>query len=96
MVNAHQGSLMLLTSDITAFFITPHINRIKLYCEVKNKIIFFSNFRQKVNVGGQFGEVEKLSKLLGDKKDGFFIEAGAYDGELISNTLHFEAYRVIK
>ena len=45
---------------------------------------------------GQYGqplEIERLlleSKLWRKKKQGFFIEAGASMGEVISNTLYFE------
>jgi hypothetical protein len=31
-----------------------------------------------------------LDVLFGDKKGGFFVEAGAFDGELYSNTLYLE------
>jgi hypothetical protein len=31
-----------------------------------------------------------MNFFRGKKKNGFFIEAGAYDGEMISNTLYFE------
>ena len=31
-----------------------------------------------------------ISELFKDQKDGFFIEAGAYDGETLSNSLFFE------
>ena len=44
---------------------------------------------------GQFGEAEELARnVFGKQKEGFFIEAGAYDGEALSNTLHFEANMV--
>ena len=39
---------------------------------------------------GQFGQVEDLMEILGKQKEGFFIEAGAYDGEEFSNSLFFE------
>ncbi|XP_021952088.1 protein Star [Folsomia candida] len=34
-----------------------------------------------------------IKELLGDKKNGFFIEAGSNDGEHISSTLGFEKFR---
>jgi hypothetical protein len=37
-----------------------------------------------------FFQVEIVSHLFKDQKEGFFIEAGAYDGEIFSNSLHFE------
>ena len=43
------------------------------------------------NLGGQFGQAIEIAKLFNGKKNGFFIEAGAYDGEVYSNTLLFEA-----
>ncbi len=40
---------------------------------------------------GQYGQPSVLDQMLGgDRKRGFFIEAGAYDGERLSNTLLFE------
>ena len=39
---------------------------------------------------GQFGQVIDLRELLGKQTTGFFIEAGAYDGEEFSNSLYFE------
>jgi hypothetical protein len=47
-----------------------------------------------VDLRGQNGEVETVSRLMGDVSGGFFIEAGAYDGEEMSNTLFFEAFKV--
>ena len=34
-----------------------------------------------------------MDKFLGQKRNGFFIEAGAWDGEYLSNTLFFELDR---
>jgi len=39
---------------------------------------------------GQTGQVEKVLKVLNNKKNGFFIEAGAWDGEQLSNTIYME------
>ena len=44
---------------------------------------------------GQFGQPVRVEDILKKQKlwtnsKGFFIEAGAGDGELLSNTLHFE------
>ena len=37
---------------------------------------------------GQFGQAEYVMKLYNfSKTEGFFIEAGAYDGVAVSNTL---------
>ena len=35
-------------------------------------------------------QVRHLVDLFGRQRKGFFIEAGAYDGEMISNTLYLE------
>ncbi len=42
---------------------------------------------------GQANQVEDLQKLFQIRKEGFFIEAGAYDGEIFSNSLYFEMER---
>ncbi|KAK7065729.1 hypothetical protein SK128_020167, partial [Halocaridina rubra] len=39
-----------------------------------------------------YGRAPVLDKLLNNMTGGFFVEAGAYDGERMSNTLHFEHY----
>ncbi len=38
----------------------------------------------------QSGQDKLAAKLLKDKRQGFFIEVGAYNGEIMSNTLYFE------
>lgn len=42
---------------------------------------------------GQIGQPAVVDNLLQQKRDGFFIECGAYDGEIFSNTLFFEMQR---
>ena len=39
---------------------------------------------------GQANQVEVILEILNQKKGGFFIEAGAHDGEYLSNTLYLE------
>ena len=41
-------------------------------------------------IKGQHGQPFEVEKIFKGKKNGFFIEAGAFDGEAFSNTLHFE------
>jgi len=41
-------------------------------------------------LNGQFGQADTIEKLFRGKKNGFFVEAGAFDGENFSNTLLFE------
>eukprot|EP00095_Tigriopus_kingsejongensis_P007423 maker-scaffold955_size76929-snap-gene-0.16 protein:Tk07423 transcript:maker-scaffold955_size76929-snap-gene-0.16-mRNA-1 annotation:"protein star-like" len=49
--------------------------------------------KSKVNFNGQYGQPEIIDKMYSNKlKKGFFIEAGAYDGEQISNSLRFEIF----
>ena len=50
------------------------------YCESKSKC------------WSQINQDLEISNLLNDMKNGFFIEAGGYDGETHSNTLYFEKY----
>uniref|UniRef100_A0A1B6CJ41 Methyltransferase FkbM domain-containing protein n=1 Tax=Clastoptera arizonana TaxID=38151 RepID=A0A1B6CJ41_9HEMI len=38
------------------------------------------------------GQAEKVKQILKYKKNGFFVECGAMDGETRSNTLYFERY----
>ena len=39
---------------------------------------------------GQVGQAAEVAKLFKGKKNGFFIEAGAFDGQIFSNTLLLE------
>ncbi|XP_018371737.1 PREDICTED: uncharacterized protein LOC108766737 isoform X1 [Trachymyrmex cornetzi] len=39
------------------------------------------------------GQSAAIREILNDKKNGFFIECGAYDGEIRSNTLFLERFR---
>jgi len=39
---------------------------------------------------GQEGQVDKILQHFNNKENGFFIEAGGYDGERLSNTLYLE------
>lgn len=41
----------------------------------------------------QIGQSKYIDGLLGAKRNGFFIECGAFDGELFSNSLFFELER---
>lgn len=41
----------------------------------------------------QYGQSPYMDKLLGEIKNGFVVEAGAYDGEHLSNSLFFELER---
>ncbi|XP_013402279.1 uncharacterized protein LOC106167928 [Lingula anatina] len=47
---------------------------------------------QKVHMS-QVGQSKAIDKLLKQRKNGFFVEAGAADGERLSNSLFFERFR---
>jgi len=48
------------------------------------------NLSTNPKLDGQFGQADTIEKLFRGKKNGFFVEAGAFDGENFSNTLLFE------
>ena len=53
------------------------------------------DLKTKPKLNGQFNQVPKVENVLGlttRKNPGFYIEAGAADGESISNTLYFEMH----
>ena len=72
--------------------------------KIKNDILIPPNRHQTLslkdppedNEGGQYDQVSRIEKILGlsksNPKSGFFIEAGAADGEWFSNTLYFERH----
>jgi len=77
----------------------------KLIEYIKKNVLIKPNYSQPLNLskhtkcckklGGQHGQAFEVENILGLKtsqKDtkGFFIEAGAVDGEYLSNTLFFE------
>ena len=39
---------------------------------------------------GQIGQAEEILKYFNGKKNGVFVEAGAWNGEYLSNTLYLE------
>ena len=41
----------------------------------------------------QMGQSKKIDAMLSSQRDGFFVEAGAFDGESLSNSLFFELER---
>uniref|UniRef100_A0A5S6QVP7 Methyltransf_21 domain-containing protein n=1 Tax=Trichuris muris TaxID=70415 RepID=A0A5S6QVP7_TRIMR len=55
-------------------------NRSELYNLVDSGRLFFSQKKQD----------KVVAELFNGKRNGFFVEAGAYDGETYSNTLYFE------
>ena len=45
------------------------------------------------HVEGQFGQPHLVDQMLNSMRNGFFVEAGAADGQKLSNTLFFELKR---
>lgn len=70
--------------NATRRYIVEHSKRLTLL-EVGDK------FRLKAAMPSQNGEDVFLYNFFGDKRNGFYIEIGAYDGFSFSNTYFFEA-----
>ena len=83
--------------------ITPSLNCLdqddpRLVEEVRKRLVAHHkapyNFSHPVedNVGGEVGQPLEVDRIVfgGELKNGFFLEAGAWDFEEHSNTLHFE------
>ena len=65
-----------------------HLNKFNdgVTMPVKGKLIIFA-----LRLQGQFGQAEYAMKLYNNsKRNGFFVEAGAYDGMSVSNSLLME------
>lgn len=45
---------------------------------------------------GQIGQAEEVLKYFNNKKNGIFVEAGAWNGEYLSNTLYLEVFEIIQ
>ena len=69
-----------------------------LITHIKNNLLIPPNALKTYNFSkqhanndqSQFGQDHMVAKLLNFKRNGIFIEAGAYDGEIHSNTLQLE------
>ena len=70
------------------FKLISHIRNDLLLPPSKNSHYNFTEDRN--NNQSQFGQDYNVAKLLNFKRNGIFIEAGAYDGETHSNTLQLE------
>ena len=65
-----------------------HIQNLLIPPETSKQYNFTRKFKNEDR--SQFGQDEAIMKILNYKKNGIFIEAGAYDGEVHSNTLQLE------
>ena len=67
----------------------------RLISYVKKKIVppaseKYQNLENENIQSGQIGQALEVIKYFSGKKNGIFIEAGAWDGEYLSNTLYLE------
>lgn len=74
--------------DIAARLINPPANKSTRYnfSQIDNN----NPLANRKPLLGQWGEQGRVAEMFKGKRDGFFIECGALDGESISNTLLFE------
>jgi len=69
---------------------------LKLVQMIQEQILPAANSQSKLNLSkddiemGQLGQVSYIDEYFNHKTGGFFIEAGAFDGEYLSNTLYLE------
>ena len=77
MIGLHQDDPLLIKA-IQARYLSFHNNNSPY------------NLSTNPNLEGQYGQAKAVEKIFRGKKNGFFIEAGAFDGENFSNTLLFE------
>jgi len=91
-----------LKSDITDFLIgkcaEDCLESPTLIGHIKSLIVQPSGTKpnleneESTNSRGQHNQVDIILNHLNNKRDGFFIEAGAWDGEVLSNSLHLETH----
>jgi FkbM family methyltransferase len=67
---------------------------------VRSKLIKSPEWHIKINLNNktrkdfsQIGQSKYIDSLLNSKRNGFFVEAGGYNGEELSNSLYFELER---
>jgi len=79
----------------TSFNIYKEIKEVKCVIEeITQKMAPPSNLGLNISgpvQTGQHGQAMEIFDYYNGKKNGFFVEAGAHDGEFLSNTLFFEA-----
>ena len=80
----HQDNPILVETITKRFLVSPNLT--KDYNLTRHQ----ANYLNKLE--GQVGQSAEVAKLFRGKKNGFFIEAGAFDGQVFSNTLLLEMY----
>ena len=73
--------------------VETHIIRSVYLTEVPSSHLGYNFEKQPPKLAGQIGTPIIVDAILGKKQNGFYIEAGAHDGESLSNTLLFELKR---
>ena len=78
----HQDNPRLIETITKRFLVPPNLT--KDYNLTKHQASHLNILE------GQVGQAAEVAKLFKGKKNGFFIEAGAFDGQVFSNTLLLE------
>ena len=78
----HQDNPRLIETITKRFLVPPNLT--KDYNLTKHQASHLNILE------GQVGQAAEVAKLFKGKKNGFFIEAGAFDGQIFSNTLLLE------
>ena len=82
LMGLHQDNLRLVETITKRFLVSPDLT--KDYNLTRHQSSHLNILE------GQVGQVDEILKLFKGKKNGFFIEAGAFDGQVFSNTLLLE------
>lgn len=75
----------LVISKLRNYYLVPPPNR-------TSNVIHRYHLDNPEVLDTSMGQAEQIKILLKNKRNGFFVECGALDGEIRSNTLYFERY----
>ena len=89
--------LLVFPIAIKASLLGLHQDDPSLISQIKDLIhppsqLDYNFTREPIDMKGQFGQAEVVNQFLKGKTNGFFIEAGAFNGQDISNTLLLEMH----
>ena len=89
--------LLVFPIAINASLLGLHQDDPSLISQIKDLIhppsqLDYNFTREPIDLKGQFGQAEVVNQFLKGKTNGFFIEAGAFNGQDISNTLLLEMH----